>query len=194
MPILQSLCPPPCAELAHVVSERLPQRLAQVLRDLLDADAPHRPHGQRPDERVRVVGVLDERVDGQEGQLGLGLSVVDEVQVHQLLQLDVLYVFLAVRGPWFVVVVFVCVGCVAREGVGGVCEREPSTVCYVPVVPRCFHGREHAASVLLIISSFSPLVDTSNMYGSSLSALSVLTCAGSNWGYMYLRSTTACAV
>ena len=44
--------------LAHVgvgVGQALAQRLAQVLDDLVDADAAHGAHGQRPDERVGVL-------------------------------------------------------------------------------------------------------------------------------------------
>lgn len=39
----------------------------------------------------RIVGVLDECVDGKESQVGLTLGVVDQVQVDQLLQLEVVY-------------------------------------------------------------------------------------------------------
>jgi hypothetical protein len=37
----------------------------------------------------RIVGILDECVDGQECQVGLALGIVDQIQVDQLLQLQV---------------------------------------------------------------------------------------------------------
>ena len=33
---------------------------------------------------------LDERVDGHDGQLGLSLGIVHQVQIHQLLQLQII--------------------------------------------------------------------------------------------------------
>lgn len=41
-----------------LVLEALSQRLAQVLGDLVDADASHCAHGERPDERVWILAVL----------------------------------------------------------------------------------------------------------------------------------------
>ena len=73
--------------LAHVrvgVGEALAKRLAQVLHNLVDADAAHGAHREGADERVRVLRVLDERVDRQDGQIGLRLGVVDEVKVDEL--------------------------------------------------------------------------------------------------------------
>ena len=65
------------------------QRVAQVLRDLLHADAPHRAHGEGADQGIGVRGILHERVHGEDGELGLAPRVVEQVQVHQLLQLHV---------------------------------------------------------------------------------------------------------
>ena len=73
-----------------LVAKCFPQRLAQVLHDLLRPDAAHRAQRQGADELVRVVGVLHERLHREQGQLRLRLGVVDQVRVHQLLQLDVL--------------------------------------------------------------------------------------------------------
>mmetsp|Transcript_24348 Transcript_24348/g.39794 ORF Transcript_24348/g.39794 Transcript_24348/m.39794 type:complete len:217 (+) Transcript_24348:1452-2102(+) len=78
--------------LAHVrifVSQGTAQRFAQVLRDTIDTDASHGSHRQCPNERVGIVGVLHKRVDGQQGQFGLRLGVVDQVQVHQLFEFNV---------------------------------------------------------------------------------------------------------
>ena len=99
------------------VAQRALERRRQVLDDLLDADAAHRADGQCADERGRVLRVLaerrggaaaaavqpsipatplspppthlDERVDGHDRQVGVGLGVVDEVEVDELLHLDV---------------------------------------------------------------------------------------------------------
>jgi hypothetical protein len=72
-----------------LVPKRPPKRLAEVLRDPIHADASHGPDREGPDERIRIVRVLHERVDGQQCQLRLALGVIDEIQVHQLLQFDV---------------------------------------------------------------------------------------------------------
>ena len=87
-------------QLGHTHRGRLPhvrigilqaplQRVAQVLCDPVHPDAAHRPHGQRPDQRVWVLRILDKRVDREDRQLWLRLGVVDQVQVDQLLQLRV---------------------------------------------------------------------------------------------------------
>lgn len=38
----------------------------------------------------RIVGVLDEGIDGHQGEVGLGLGIVDQIQVHKLLQFQVI--------------------------------------------------------------------------------------------------------
>mmetsp|Transcript_69392 Transcript_69392/g.201331 ORF Transcript_69392/g.201331 Transcript_69392/m.201331 type:complete len:285 (-) Transcript_69392:17-871(-) len=63
--------------------------LKQILGDLVQPDATHRSHCESADQRVRVHGILAEGVDGQDRQLRLRLGVIHDVQVHQLLQLDV---------------------------------------------------------------------------------------------------------
>ncbi len=78
--------------LAHVgvlVLEALPQRLAEVLGYLLYADAAHRAHCERADERVRVLAVAHERVHRHDGHVRLRLRVVHQVEVDQLLELEV---------------------------------------------------------------------------------------------------------
>lgn len=77
------------ADVGVFVAEGTGERLAEVLGDAIDADAAHGPDGEGTDERVGIIGVLDEGVDGQKGKLGLGLGVVDQIQVHQFLELDV---------------------------------------------------------------------------------------------------------
>ena len=66
--------------LAHVgvrVLAAPAQRLQEVLRHLLQADAAHGAHRQSSEERVvGVVRVLAEAVDGQDRQVGLGLCVL----------------------------------------------------------------------------------------------------------------------
>mmetsp|Transcript_15997 Transcript_15997/g.41525 ORF Transcript_15997/g.41525 Transcript_15997/m.41525 type:complete len:1014 (+) Transcript_15997:689-3730(+) len=79
--------------LAHVgvvVLEAALQGVAQVLRDLVHADAAHGADGEGADERVGVLRILDKGVDGENAEVRLRLGVVDEVQVHQLLELQVL--------------------------------------------------------------------------------------------------------
>ncbi len=67
-----------------------PQKKSTLLTcDLVHPDAAHGPDGEGPDERVRILAVLDEGVDGHDGHLRLGLGVVHQVEVHQLLQLQV---------------------------------------------------------------------------------------------------------
>jgi hypothetical protein len=81
-----------CRSLANIgvfVAKGAGERLAKVLSDAVDADAAHGPDGEGTDQGVGVIGILDERVDSQEGELGLGLGVVDEVQVHQFLEFDI---------------------------------------------------------------------------------------------------------
>ena len=72
-----------------LIAEGAGERLAKVFRDAIDADAAHGPDGERADQGVGIVGILDEGVDGQEGELGLGLGVVDQIQVDQFFQFDV---------------------------------------------------------------------------------------------------------
>lgn len=72
-----------------LVPQGTTEGLAQVLGDSIDTDAPHGPHGEGADEGVGVAGILDEGVDGKEGELRLGLGVVDKVEVHEFLELDV---------------------------------------------------------------------------------------------------------
>mmetsp|Transcript_777 Transcript_777/g.3202 ORF Transcript_777/g.3202 Transcript_777/m.3202 type:complete len:716 (+) Transcript_777:454-2601(+) len=78
--------------LAHVgilVAKRPSQGLQQILGDPLHANAAHGANRERADQRVGVRSVLDEGVDRQKRQIRLALGVVDEVEIHQLLELDV---------------------------------------------------------------------------------------------------------
>ena len=86
---LSSLLLPSLSNKGTTHLQRPRQRVAEVLDDLVDADAAHCPHRQRPHERVRVLRVLDERVDGHDREVGLRLGVVDQVEVDQLLELEV---------------------------------------------------------------------------------------------------------
>ena len=74
---------------SNLYLEALSERLTKVFGDLVDTDAPHRPHGQRTDEGVGVLTVLGEGVDGQDGEVRLRLGIVHKVEVDQLLQLKV---------------------------------------------------------------------------------------------------------
>ena len=91
--------------LAHVrvhIVDALAQRHDQVLHDLLHTDARHCAEGERADQRVGVVTITHEGIDGQNNQLRLRSRVVDEVstrdslktkaQVNELLQLQRLVV------------------------------------------------------------------------------------------------------
>ena len=80
------------SRLAHVrirVRDAGTQRLRQVLGDLLHVDAAHGTHGQGTDQRVLIRRVADERLHGQQSQIGLLVGVVDQVQIDQLLHLNV---------------------------------------------------------------------------------------------------------
>uniref|UniRef100_A0A6B0UVI6 Uncharacterized protein n=1 Tax=Ixodes ricinus TaxID=34613 RepID=A0A6B0UVI6_IXORI len=80
------------SRLSHVgvlVLQALPQGFAQVLRDLVHADAAHRAHRQRPDQRVAVLAIFYKCVHSHYSHIRLTLCVVHEVQVHQFLQLQV---------------------------------------------------------------------------------------------------------
>lgn len=79
--------------LSHVrvlVVQTFLQRAREVVDDLFDADATHRADGERADERVLVVRVFDERVDGEDDEVGLRFGVVNEIEIDELLLLDVL--------------------------------------------------------------------------------------------------------
>jgi hypothetical protein len=65
-------------------------RTEYVLRDLVDADAPHSADSQGTDERVRVVAILHKGVHSQQRQVRVALGVVDQVEIHQLFQLQIL--------------------------------------------------------------------------------------------------------
>ena len=59
------------------------------LCDAVDANAAHGANSKGADERVWVAAVLDKGVDSHEGEVGLCLGIAHEVQVHELLQLQV---------------------------------------------------------------------------------------------------------
>lgn len=78
-----------------IIPQTLLQRIAQIVDDLLDAYAAHGTDRESADERVRVVRVLHEGVDGEDDEFGLGFGVVDEVEVDEFFLFDVfgLHVF-----------------------------------------------------------------------------------------------------
>lgn len=109
-PILQHQLGFQIIQLRHTQRRRLPhiwvivpqaflQRIAQIVNYLLDAYAPHGPDSERADERVRVVRVFDEGVDGKNDEFGLGFGIIDEVEVDELFLFDVvgLHIFEHVR-------------------------------------------------------------------------------------------------
>lgn len=69
--------------------EAFPEWITQVLCDFVHANTSHCSHSQCPDERIGVFTILGESVDGENGQIGLRLSVVHEVEVDKLLELQV---------------------------------------------------------------------------------------------------------
>jgi len=78
--------------LPHVrvlVLQTLAQRVAQVLGDLVDADAAHSSDRQSSDQGIGVLAVLDESVDRHDGHVRLRLGVVHQVEVDELLELQV---------------------------------------------------------------------------------------------------------
>lgn len=79
----------PKLQLEHTHLEALPQRLAEILRDLVHTDTAHSPDSKRSDEGVGVLAVLGEGVDGQDSEVWLRLCIVHEVKVDELLQLEV---------------------------------------------------------------------------------------------------------
>lgn len=60
-----------------------------MFSNLLNSNAPHSPHSKSTDQRVPLLmGVLSKCVDSHESEVWLGLGVVDDVEVDQLLELD----------------------------------------------------------------------------------------------------------
>ena len=49
----------------------------------------HCTHRQCANERIRIFAILDERVDGHDGKIGLTLGIVHQVEVDELLQLQI---------------------------------------------------------------------------------------------------------
>ena len=47
--------------------QALPKRFTEVLSDLVDTDTSHGPDSERTNQRVRVLTVLGEGVDSQDG-------------------------------------------------------------------------------------------------------------------------------
>lgn len=76
------------ADIGICVLESSSEGLAQVLADLLYSDASHGAHRKRTDHRIRVATILHKTVYGHDGEVGLGLGVVDQVQVDELPHLD----------------------------------------------------------------------------------------------------------
>lgn len=94
-PILQHQFRLQIIQLRHTQRRRLPhirvivpqtflQRIAQIVDYLLYTYASHGPDGECADERVWVIGVFDEGVDGKNDKFGLGFGIVDEVEVDEL--------------------------------------------------------------------------------------------------------------
>ena len=66
--------------------QTLPKWLTQIFCNLLYPDAAHGPDGKGADQRVRVLAVLDKGIDGHDCHVRLGLGIVHQIQVHQLLK------------------------------------------------------------------------------------------------------------
>lgn len=63
--------------------------LGQVLGDLVAVDATHGSDGKSSDQGVLVGSILDEVLDGKNGEIGLLIGVVDEVEIAELLHLHI---------------------------------------------------------------------------------------------------------
>lgn len=78
------------SRLAHVgvvITQGTSKGLAEIFNDAVHADAAHRPNSKGADEGIGVVGILAEGVDGEEGQVGVALGVVDDVEVDEFFKL-----------------------------------------------------------------------------------------------------------
>ena len=81
-----------CGGLSDVgifITEGTGEWVAEVFGDAIDADASHGPDGQGANERIWITRVLDKRIDGEEREFGLGLGIVDEIKVNELLEFNV---------------------------------------------------------------------------------------------------------
>ena len=72
-----------------VILQGVFERLAEILSDPLNADAAHRSDCKCAHEWVlHIARILLERVDRHDGQVGLGLGIVDDVKIDKLLELN----------------------------------------------------------------------------------------------------------
>merc|ERR1719452_276143 len=76
-------------DIGVLVLQAFPKWFTQILSDLLNSDATHSSHSQGSDKGVGVLTILDECVDCHNGHVRLGLGIVHKVEIHQLLQLQV---------------------------------------------------------------------------------------------------------
>lgn len=93
------------SSLPHIgvlVLEGLSQGFYEVLGDLADSDTAHSADSEGAEDRIPIFeGVLAEGVDSQNNEVWVGLGVVDNVQVDQLLEFQVFFLHVAhnlVRG------------------------------------------------------------------------------------------------
>lgn len=73
------LCYAECCGLPHVgilIPQAFLQRIAKVIDNLLGSETAHGPDGEGTNEGVWIIGVLDEGVDGEDDEFGLGLCIV----------------------------------------------------------------------------------------------------------------------
>ena len=65
------------------------ERIAQIVYDFICAETPHRSNRQCTYEWVRILGVLDEGVHGQNDEFRLCLCIVHEIEIHELLLFEI---------------------------------------------------------------------------------------------------------
>ena len=78
--------------LSHIrifIVQTFSQGLTEVVDDLLRAQTAHGPDRQRAHERIGIVGILHERVDGEDDEFRLRLGVIHEIEIDELFLLEV---------------------------------------------------------------------------------------------------------
>ena len=66
-----------------------PEWFEKVFTNLVNTDATHSSHSESANQGVAVSTIDLEGGDCHQGKVGLGVSIVDDVQVYELLELQV---------------------------------------------------------------------------------------------------------
>jgi len=77
------------SDIRVVITQGPSEGLAEVFDDAVDADAAHGADGESPNEGVGVVGVFAKGVDGEQGEVGVGLGIVDNIEVDEFLKFHI---------------------------------------------------------------------------------------------------------